>query len=60
MKKTVNRRTILKGAGVALALPIFESTLPRVSAATNSNRPIKRMVCLSNNYGVYQKVRLKD
>jgi len=55
MKKTVDRRTILKGAGVALALPIFESTLPRVSAATNSSRPIKRMVCLSNNYGVYQK-----
>ena len=55
MTRALNRRTVLKSAGVALALPMLESMLPRASAAGKSARPVKRMVCLSNNYGVYQK-----
>jgi hypothetical protein len=55
MQKSVMRRTFLRGAGVAIALPIFESMLPRGYAATASGKPVKRMICLSNNYGVYQK-----
>lgn len=55
MQYPLKRRTFLRGAGVALALPIFESMLPRGHAAGKPDRPVKRMVCLSNNYGVYQK-----
>ena len=53
MSARIHRRTVLKGAGVALALPMFESMLPLATAAEAKARPIKRMVCLSNNYGVY-------
>jgi hypothetical protein len=49
-----SRRQFLKGAGVAIALPMLES-LPGVQAAQKTKRPVKRFVCLSNNYGVYQK-----
>ena len=55
MTRVLNRRTVLKGAGVALTLPIFESALPCVYGAGKHDKPVKRMVCLSNNYGVYQK-----
>ena len=52
-----NRRQFLKGAGVAMALPLLES-LPEVRAAQKAARakgPVKRFVCLSNNYGIYRK-----
>ena len=52
-----NRRQFLKGAGVAMALPLLES-LPEVRAAQKATRakgPVKRFVCLSNNYGIYRK-----
>ena len=39
---------------IGMALPLFESMLPRGYAAGKSGKPVKRMVCLSNNYGVYQ------
>jgi hypothetical protein len=53
MKKALDRRTFLRGSGVAIALPMLEAMVPRGRAATA--RPVKRFVCLSNNYGVYQK-----
>jgi hypothetical protein len=43
----------LRGSGVAIALPMLESMTPRVRAA--GGRPVKRLVCLSNNYGIYTK-----
>lgn len=55
MKTSLDRRTVLKSAGVALALPLFESMRPQATAADQSDKPVKRMICLSNNYGVYQK-----
>lgn len=55
MMALVNRRTILKGAGVAIPLPLFESTQATALTSKVSHRSTKRMVCLSNNYGVYQK-----
>ena len=55
MKNTPSRRTVLRNAGVALALPIFESMRSQAKAASPAKKPIKRMICLSNNYGVYQK-----
>ena len=54
-----SRRQFLKGAGVAIALPMLES-LPSVQAAQKAQRPVKRFVCLSNNYGVYQKAFFPD
>jgi len=39
---------------VAIALPMMESLTPR-AIATDGKKVVKRMVCLSNNYGVYQK-----
>ena len=54
-----SRRQFLKGAGVAIALPMLES-LPSVQAAQKAKQPVKRFVCLSNNYGVYQKAFFAD
>ena len=60
MHRPFQRRRFLRAAGVAIALPVFESTMPRGFAAGESPRPVKRMVCLSNNYGVYQKAFFPD
>ena len=57
----LNRRTFLRGSGVALALPMLEAMSPRGRAATTeAPARVKRMVCLSNNYGVYQKAFFPD
>ena len=55
MRTPLPRRSFLKGAGVAIALPMLEAMTPAGRAATQSTKPIKRFVCLSNNYGVYRK-----
>ena len=55
----LNRRNFLKAAGVAIALPMLES-LPELQAAQKAKKPVKRFVCLSNNYGVYQKAFFPD
>ena len=60
MSNQLNRRNFLKGAGVAIALPMMESWTPRAVAASAKAKPIKRFVCLSNNYGVYQKAFFPD
>jgi len=50
------RRDFLRGAGVAMALPILEaSTQTQDHLRHTRGKPVKRFVCLSNNYGVYQK-----
>jgi hypothetical protein len=55
MKTSLNRRTFLRGSGVAIALPMFESMAPLGRAAPAPGKPVKRMICLSNNYGIYAK-----
>ena len=55
MKSPLSRRTFLRGSGVAMALPMLEAMIPTARAARRANGPVKRFVCLSNNYGVYQK-----
>ncbi|MFM1769559.1 MAG: hypothetical protein RJA22_2088 [Verrucomicrobiota bacterium] len=47
------RRRFLRQAGVVLALPLLESLLPRALAREAARKPVRRFVCLSNNYGVY-------
>ena len=54
MRTTLTRRNFLRAGGVAIALPMMESLSP-VTQAADGKKPVKRMVCLSNNYGVYQK-----
>ena len=50
------RRDFLRGGGVSIALPLFESLLPRaVLAAATAANPVKRIVVSSNNYGCYKK-----
>ena len=55
MNKEFNRRDFLRGAGVLMALPIMDSLNPVALATSSKSKPVKRFVCLSNNYGVYQK-----
>ena len=59
MRTPLQRRTFLRGAGVAIGLPMLEAMTPRnmtstSRAAEKPAKPIKRFVCLSNNYGVYR------
>ena len=60
MRTPLNRRTFLRGSGVAMALPMLEAMAPVGRAAAIHQKPVKRFVCLSNNYGVYQKSFFPD
>ncbi len=58
MNTQLHRRQFLKGAGVAIALPLLDSLSPLALASNQEQdrkKPVKRIVVLSNNYGVYQK-----
>ena len=55
MSKAINRRHFLRGAGVAIALPMLEAMGPSLKAAVVNRKPVKRVVCISNNYGIYKK-----
>ena len=48
--KQLQRRNFLRGLGVSIALPAFESL--RVSADGGSDANGKRFVCVSPNYGM--------
>jgi hypothetical protein len=54
MSHSLNRRTFLRDAGVAMALPMLEAMGPiGASAQTASSRVVKRMVVFSNAFGMY-------
>ena len=55
MREILSRRTFLRGSGVVIALPMLEAMTPRSKAASAESKPVKRFVCLSNNYGVYRE-----
>jgi hypothetical protein len=42
MKKKVARRTVLRGIGASLALPLLDSMVPAFAAADNAAAPVKR------------------
>ena len=59
MALEMTRRTALKGAGFTLSLPMLESLLPHVAAASTS--PAKRMAIISVPFGmVVDKFHPKD
>ncbi len=48
---SVSRRTVLRGLGVSLALPLLERMMPATSRAQETAQP-RRMLLISNNLGV--------
>ena len=49
----VSRRTLLRGTGVALALPLLDAMTQRTARASRNNpRPKKRFLAICNNLGV--------
>ena len=48
----MDRRHFLKGLGVVLALPSFESLSPRLAASTTANSP-RRLVCVGSHLGFW-------
>ena len=50
---TLDRRNLLHGAGVALALPFLESSSRSAAALSNKNDRPRRLVCVGNHLGFY-------
>jgi hypothetical protein len=46
---------MLRGSGIAIALPMLEAMTPAGRAANDRQNPVKRFVCLSSNYGIYRE-----
>ena len=53
--RRVSRRTVLKSAGVTLALPLLECMTSSHSRA-DAIQPLRRMLLISNNLGVLPKL----
>ncbi len=51
LKTPVSRRALLRGAGVAMALPLLEAMAPRVSRAADAASP-RRMVVVYTDMGI--------
>ncbi|MFT5131496.1 MAG: hypothetical protein ACI8W8_005132 [Rhodothermales bacterium] len=58
MRTPIERRHFLRAGGIAIALPMLEAMTATGRAARA--KPVKRFVCMSNNYGVYQKAFFPD
>ena len=52
---TINRRTLLRGSGVSIALPLMESLLPRTAAAVERASRTPRLVTIAEPFGVVQE-----
>lgn len=48
----LSRRTFLRGAGVAMALPMLEAMHPRSASASASKNAPRRMVAIETNMGI--------
>src|SRR4051794_22169138 len=49
----LSRRTFLRAAGVALALPVLEAVLPRSARAAAAAASRKRMVLINTSLGLH-------
>ena len=52
-KKHISRRTVLRGAGAALALPFLESMLPAATPELPSTHPAKTDLSLNRSFRVF-------
>lgn len=52
MTKKLDRRSVLKGAGVALALPLLDAMKPRFARAADKEEVPRRMLCICTNMGM--------
>jgi hypothetical protein len=51
-QRAVSRRQFLKGAGVAMALPLLDSMRPAFARDTSASQPPRRMLGICNNLGL--------
>src|SRR5262245_7434747 len=58
--KPLSRRTFLRGAGAALALPWLDAMLPRAARAGSAPAPPARLACLFFPNGVWQKAWIPE
>lgn len=49
----LHRRTLLRAAGVAIALPMFDALVPKRARAAEGTKVPKRMVCINTPLGVH-------
>ena len=49
----LHRRTLLRAAGVAIALPLFDALVPKHSRGEDAKTTPKRMVCINTPLGVH-------
>ncbi|MDB5389774.1 MAG: hypothetical protein JWM11_5420 [Planctomycetaceae bacterium] len=49
----LHRRTFLRSAGVAMALPLFDALVPKQARATTAGSVPRRMVCINTPLGVH-------
>ena len=49
----LDRRTFLRGTGVALSLPLLDAMLPRLVSAADKSRPRRRMVLIDLGFGLH-------
>jgi len=47
------RRSLLRGAGVTLTLPLLEAMQPRSSRAAEAAEPPRRMICINTTLGLH-------
>src|ERR1043165_2208874 len=50
--QSISRRTFLRGAGVALSLPLLDAMLPAVGRGQANARPPRRMIAVQTNTGI--------
>src|SRR4051794_787671 len=50
--RALSRRAFLRGAGVALSLPLLDAMTPAVSRAAGKARPLRRLVAVQTNTGI--------
>jgi BMFP domain-containing protein YqiC len=51
-RRAISRRRFLRGAGVALALPLLESMRPPFARAATDGQVPRRLFCICNNLGL--------
>jgi hypothetical protein len=51
-KRHLSRRTVLKGAGAALALPFLDAMVPALTAQARTAGARKRLACIYIPHGV--------